>query len=318
MTAAEPTAPPITIGIDISKATLDVHFAPANKNLRLPNTPRGHAQLIRAVNGRAVAACVFEATGRYGRDLHRALHDAGLPAIQVNPRQAAFFLKSHNPSHKTDRSDAQALAAMATALPLRVTPPPTAEQEVLRELTSVRMSLVRDRAALREQLKAAVTDIAKNALESVVKTVDAEIAALERKIRESVESNPRFKAMAALIQTVPGIGEHCAHALLAFLPELGSLTGKQIAALVGVAPRARDSGSFKGKRSIHGGRAELRTALYMAALTAMRCNPAIRDWIEKNGKAAKPHKVIRIAVVRKLAVIINAMVKNNTPWHYRP
>ncbi len=314
MTTAEPHTLPLTIGIDISKASLDVHFSPANKNLRLPNTAEGHAALIRAANGNPVAACVFEATGRYDRDMHKTLHEAGWPTMRVNPRQAAFFLKSHSPSHKTDRGDAQALAAMAKAVPLRVTKPPAPEQEALREMVTTRNDLVRQRTACRERLEAAATEPTKTALQSLLDTLEEQVRALEEAIHNAVESNPAFKAKAALIRSVPGLGVHGTHALLALLPELGTLTGKQIAALAGVAPKTRDSGAFRGKRSIHGGRTELRTAMYMAALTAMRCNPTIKTWIQKNGKSSKPHKVIRIATVRKLLVILNAMLKNNTPW----
>lgn len=314
MTNAAPITTALTIGIDISKAMLDVHFHPANKNLRLPNTAEGYAALIRAMNGHPVSACVFEATGHYGRDLHKTLYAAGLPTIRVNPRQAAFFLKSHNPSHKTDRSDAAALAVMANALPLRITVPPSSEQETLREMVTIRQDMVRQRVAIRERMESLVTNSLRDSLKSVLLVLDIETKKLDQALHDLIENDPALKAKAALIRSVPGIGTQSIYALLALLPELGMLTSKQIAALVGVAPKTRDSGAFKGKRSIHGGRTELRTILYMAALTAMRCNPMIKTWIEKNGKSAKPHKVMRIAVVRKLLVILNAMIKNNTPW----
>ncbi len=314
MTIAEPLVSSLTVGIDISKASLDVHCAPANTNHRFPNTPEGHQALIEALGNRTVRACVFEATGHYGRDLHKALYAAGLPTIQVNPRQASFFLKSHTPSHKTDRSDAAALAAMARALPLRVVPPPSPGQEALRELVSVRNALVRERTALRARIQTVLTATVREALNALLTVLEEQLDVLEQDTEGVIAQNPVLKAKYDLARTLPGIGKHSARALLAFLPELGTLTGKQIAALVGVAPKTRDSGTFKGRRSIHGGRTELRTVLYMAALSAMRTNPVIKKWIEHNQKSSKPHKVVRIAVVRKLLVTLNAMAKNNTPW----
>jgi len=308
---------PLTLGIDIGKATLDIHILPIRKHMRVANTDEGHQTLIASLEGRPVRACVFEATGHHGRKLHQALHEAGLPVIQVNPRQASFFLKSHSPSHKTDKSDAAALAAMANAMPLRVTPPPSPEQQALRELVSARTDLVRDRVAMRERLETMTQPLVRTSLESLLQTLEEEIASLEQAARDLIEADPAIKAKAGLIMSVPGIGWQCACALLAFLPELGSVTGKQIASLAGVAPRACDSGMFKGKRSIRGGRTELRTTLYMGAMAAMRFNPAIRQWLQGNNMPGKPHKTARIATVRKLLVILNAMVKKNVPWQYK-
>ncbi|HEY8189189.1 MAG TPA: IS110 family transposase [Micavibrio sp.] len=306
----------LTLGIDISKTSLDVHILPEGKSLRFDNTEEGHRSLIAAIAKRPIKACVFEATGHYGRDLHKALHQAGLPTIQVNPRQASFFLKSHTPSHKTDKSDAAALAAMANALPLRVTPPPSPQQQALHELVSTRTQLIHDRVAASQRHQAMTATPVVNSLKALLDTLEELIAAIDAAIKDLVDGDPCLAAKARLLESVPGIGRQSAQAIMAYLPELGILSGKQIAALVGVAPKARDSGAFKGKRSIHGGRAQLRTILYMAALSAMRYNPVIKAWLAANAMHSKPHKVARIATVRKLLVILNAMAKNNTLWNY--
>lgn len=319
---SSPTAPstplsapaPVTIGIDVGKSFIDVHVAQTNQNMRLPNTAQGHETLIRRIGQTPVKACVFEATGMYSRALHAALHAAGYPTMRVNPRQSCLFLKSHSPSHKTDRADAIGLAAMAAAIDLRDVAPLSAEQEALRERVTLRQDLIIERVAMEERVKATATADLKAPLERIIAALNAEIDRLDEELTASVKKDDELTRKAKLIQGVPGIGRQSALALLALLPELGTLTSKQVAALVGVAPITRDSGSFKGKKFIRGGRKTLRNILFMAALTAMRVNPVIKKWLSSTSMAAKPHKVQRIATVRKLLVILNAMVKNNQPW----
>lgn len=203
---------------------------------------------------------------------------------------------------------------MAAAIDLRDVAPPSAEQEALRERVTLRQDLIIQRVAMEERVKATATADLKAPLERIITALNAEIERLDEELTASIKKDDELTRKAKLIQVVPGIGRQSALALLALLPELGTLTSKQVAALVGVAPITRDSGSFKGKKFIRGGRKTLRNILFMAALTAMRVNPVIQKWLSAAAMAAKPHKVQRIATVRKLLVILNAMVKNNQPW----
>lgn len=314
LTALPDPASPVTIGIDIGKSFIDVHVAPTGQSMRLPNTAEGHKTLIRSIGQTPVKACVFEATGMYSRAIHSALHAAGYPTMRVNPRQSCLFLKSYSPSHKTDRSDAIGLAAMAAALDFRHVAPETPDQAALRERVTLRQDLVRERVAMQERANAIATPALRKQIDKIIIALEKEIEKLDEALSASVQKDDALNQKAKIIESVPGIGRHSTVALLALLPELGSLTGKQIAALVGVAPVTRDSGAFKGKKFIRGGRGDLRTILFMAALSAMRMNPVIKKWLASPSMAAKPHKVQRIATVRKLLVILNAMVKNNQPW----
>lgn len=218
MTRAVPVTPAVSAGIDVSAATLDVHLHPLAKAMRFANDEAGINDLCRHLKDHKAEACVFEVTGHYSRALHKGLHAAGLPAIPVNPRQASFFIKSHSPSHKTDRTDAAALAAMALALPLRVVPPPTPVQQELHELVSTRTQLIRDRVAVSLRHEVMTAPVVRASLEALLATLEEQIRVIDRAIGGLVEADPDLSAKAELIESIPGIGRQCARAIMAYMP----------------------------------------------------------------------------------------------------
>jgi len=261
---------------------------------------------------------VIESTGGYERAALLAVQDAGLTIALVNPRQTRDFAKALGQYAKTDRLDATVLAEFAQ----RVQPAPLAKipekQRLLDALVTRRRQLVEQRSA-EECRRQQVTDkfIAKS-VRHMLQTIDRQVDAIERRIAELLQSDDDWRAKLHVVQSAPGIGPVTGAALVAELPELGKLNRQQIAALAGVAPYPCDSGSTRGKRSVWGGRKKLRSVLYMAALTARRCNPVIKAFAHRLARAGKSFKVIQIACIRKLLVILNTMVKTNSTWKHAP
>jgi transposase len=257
---------------------------------------------------------VIESTGGYERGPLLAVQDAGLRIALVNPRQTRDFAKALGQLAKTDRLDAALLAEFA----LRVQPLPLEKiPEKRRELEALitrRRQLIGHQVAEQNRQQQTQDPFIQKTLRRMLKAIDKEVDAVERRIAELLESDDDWQAKLAIVQSTPGIGKTTGAALMAELPELGQLNRQQIAALVGVAPFPRDSGQMRGKRSIWGGRSKLRSLLYMAALSARRCNPAIKAFAARLHRAGKSFKTIQVACIRKLLVILNTMVKNNTPW----
>lgn len=299
-------------GIDVSAATLDTASA-SGAAWQHPNTPAGIAAVVATLAPLAPTLIVLEATGAYHASVTGALVAAGLPVAVVNPRQVRRFAESVGQLAKTDRLDAALLARFAATVqpPVRVLPD-VATQELAalvdrrRQLTEM-LTMERNRLAVaRRSVHASVRQ--------TIRALERALAALEDETDRWIKDSPVWRAREDLLTSFPGIGPQTARALIARLDELGRVSGRQIAALVGVAPFAQESGRWKGQRHIRGGRAEVRALLYMATLTAARCNSVIRARYHRLKAAGKPTKVALTACMRHVLLILNAMVKNNQRW----
>jgi transposase len=260
---------------------------------------------------------ILEATGGFERPVAAASAAAGLPIAVVNPRQARDFARATGRLAKTDRIDAQILARFAQAVRPAPRPVPEEEAQALAEITTLRRRrLVGMLTAENNRLGAATTKLVRKRLRAHVRWLEKELSRTDRDLEEAINESPTWRENEELLRGVPGVGPVVARTLLAELPELGSLPPKQLAALVGVAPLNRDSGAFRGRRAVWGGRATVRAALYMGALVATRHNPQIKEFYERLLGAGKPRKVALVACMRKLPIILNAMLKNRTPWRF--
>jgi len=297
-------------GIDVSKGTLDlaVHGGPGTS---FANTEAGIQQLLAALP--RVTLLVLEATGRYHHSVTAALVAAGHPVAVVNPRQVRDFARSTGQLGKTDRLDAALLARFAAVVQPPVHALPDAATQELAELVARRRQLLEMRVAEQNRLEIRSKRIRKS-VHRTLRMLDAELALLEHDLDDTIRQSPVWQATADLLQSVPGVGPQTARALIAELPELGRCTRREIAKLVGVAPHPRDSGTYRGARHCWGGRAAVRAALYMAAVTAARCNPVSRGLYQRLRTAGKPAKVALVAVMRQLLTILNAMLKTNQRW----
>ena len=300
-------------GIDVSKATLDVALLPAGEVLQFANDAAGIEQLGKKLKSSAADLVVMEATGGYETAVATALVGAGLRVAVVNPRQIRDFAKATGRLAKSDRIDAQVIAAFGQAIEpeiLRLPDDDAREMEALlvrrRQLVAMRVQEVNRlglmQGAMRKRIKAHI-----DWLEQEIDKLDVDLTA-------SLRRSPAWRAKDELLRSLKGIGPITSRTLLVALPELGELDRRAIAALVGLAPFNRDSGVMRGRRSIYGGRSQVRTLLYMAATTAVRSNPVIRAFYERLKSRGKPHKVAMVACMRKMLTILNAMVRQSTPW----
>jgi transposase len=301
------------VGIDVSKDHLDAHVRPAGEAFRLANDGAGVAALVARLAALAPAAVVLEATGGYEAPAAAALAAAGLPVAVVNPRQARRFAEATGRLAKTDRLDAAALAHFAEAVRPPARPLPDADTRALAALVARRRQLVEMRTAEQNRLALAAPAVARGIRDHVA-WLDRQIDRVGRELAAAVQASPAWRAKDDLLRGVPGVGPVVSCTLLAELPELGAVSGRRIAALAGVAPVADDSGRRRGGRAIAGGRAGARSGLYMACLSAVRYNPVLRAAYTRLRAAGKPAKVALVAAMRKLVVILNAMLRDNRPW----
>jgi transposase len=308
---------PHVVGIDVAKHTLDVHQLADGRHLTLAYDTKGLQQLRKELPAPDETLVVVEATGGYQRRLVAELADAGYAVAVVNPRQVRDYARGLGRLAKTDRIDAETIARFGAHVRPRPIEQMPAKQAELEALVTRRRQLVEHRTAEQNRKETAATKSIRKNIQQVIDLLNKQIERIEKDIAELLESDDDFKAKAALLASVPGIGITTAATLLAELPELGVLNRQQIAALVGVAPFNRDSGRFRGKRAIWGGRSALRSVLYMAALTARRCNPTIRAFAKRLEEQGKPFKVSLVACMRKLLILLNAMVKTNHHWQPR-
>lgn len=305
---------PVYVGIDVAKDTFCVATCPNVLTTTLPNTSSGHRNLCQRLKPHATALIVLEATGGYERPLAAELLSASLPVVVANPRQVRDFAKGMGQKAKTDPIDAQVLARFAQIVkpaPKTHATPQTAE---LAELVRRRRQLNDLRTQESNRLQMIHHPKVKKSIRKMVKTLDFQIDEIDRLIREFIDTDDDFKNKDRIIQSTPGVGPQTSAMLIANLPELGKLNRQEIAALVGVAPWVRSSGKYEGKASIFGGRKEVRSALYMAAFTASRCNPTIREFAQRLRQEGKAYKVVMTACMRKLLVTLNVMVRNQMPW----
>jgi transposase len=307
---------PITsfVGIDVSKASLDVAFLPEGTPLKVDYSPKGLSELTRKLPLAGSCLIVVEATGGYQRRLVAELLDAGHEIAVVNPRQVRDFAKGIGVLAKTDKLDAGVIARFAQDVKPRSIAKTSEKQTQLVELVTRRRQLVELRTAEKNRLEHPQTKSVRKSVQQVIDHLNKQITKIEKDILVLVESHDDFQGKSGVMASVPGVGAVTVASLLAELPELGLLNRQKISALVGLAPFNHDSGKLKGKRAIRGGRKDLRSVLYMAALTAMRSNPAIRQFAKRLKDNGKPFKVVITACMRKLLVILNTLVKTNTHW----
>jgi transposase len=302
------------VGIDVSSRTLDVHVSPAGESFTENNSGKGIARLVARLKRAGPERIVLEATGGYERSLVLALAEAGLPAALVNPRQVRDFARARGVLAKTDAIDARILAQFAGDLRPEPTDPPSAKQLELQELLARRRQLVAMRTAEKNRRQQARGRLVQKSVRSVLKSLEEELVELGGQIAHALELCAATLQKLRLLTTAPGVGPTVSQTLVIDLPQLGRLNRRQIASLVGVAPHNRDSGKLRGRRCVWGGRAHVRSTLFMAVLAALRCPGPIRAFYERLRAAGKPAKVALTACMRKLLTILNVMVARNTPW----
>lgn len=304
------------IGIDVSKDWLDVHVAPADQDWRVSRDAAGLDELVARLGGLAPQCVGVEATGGYETVVAATLGAAGLPVAVLNPAQVRHFAQALGKRAKTDPIDAAVIARFIEATTPAVRPLPNEATRMLADLVARRRQIIAMIVAERLRLKRAT---AKRLIKSITRLLAAlqkELSDLESGIDEAIKASPLWQAKEDLLASIPGIGPATARTLIAELPELGTLDRRQIAALAGLAPWTRQSGKWRGKSIIGGGRAPVRSALYMAALVASRFNPALKTVYQRLLAAGKAKKVAIIAVARKLLIACNAILRTQMPWQY--
>jgi len=302
------------VGIDVAKATLDVAIGSDGELVQVENSEAGVARLLERLGAVAPKLVVLEATGGYESVVAGAIVGRGIDVAVVNPRQVRDFAKATGVLAKTDRIDARVLARFAEAVRPEPRPLPTAEAKELDEYLSRRRQLVDMLTMEKNRQSIATTDRMKKSLKKHVDWLEEALRRANDDIDKAIRNSPAWREQEDLLRSVPGIGPVSARTMLAELPELGRLNRKKIAALVGVAPLNRDSGTLQGIRTCWGGRASVRQVLYMAALSAVRCNPVIRRTYAALRARGKKHKVALVACMRMLLTILTAMVRDKRHW----
>ena len=300
-----------TIGIDISKDTLDIHRQSDGRHARFGNDKAGLAALRRWI-GKTPVRVVYEATGRYHRDMEAALDAAGHALVKVNPGRARRFAQAAGYGAKTDRVDAAMLVRMGVVLELEATPVRSESMHEIRELHIARLGLIKDRTACRNRLQAARNKVVLAQLRARLRQVERQIEQIDAELARLVAELLAHRFV--ILMSIPGIGPVAAIAMLVEMPELGSMDGKEAASLAGLAPITRESGRWKGQSRIGGGRRGLRRALYMPALVATRHNRQLGQTYQALCSAGKPAKVAITAVMRKLLILANALIRDDRKW----
>ena len=302
------------IGIDVSKAQLEVAVHESDDKFRCPNNISSFGQLIAELMVLRPALIVLEATGGLEIPVVNALHAVGLPVVVVNPRQVRDFAKALGQLAKTDRLDARVLAHFAAAIKPPLRPIKSKDEQELDALTGRRGQLVEMLSDEKNRRRSATSDRVRAKIKEHIDWLEDCIAEIDQQLKALLKTSACWQAKDKILQSVPGIGPVTSFSLVADLPELGKLDRQKISKLVGVAPLNRDSGQQRGTRHIYGGRAPLRRVLYMAALTASRHNPVIKEFYQRLIANQKPFKVAITACMRKLLSITNVMVRDSTPW----
>lgn len=304
----------VYIGIDVSKDFLDVALSGIQRVKRYANTPAGHQEMIGQIKSQPIERVVLEATGGYERAAVAALLAEGLPVVVANPRQVRDFARATGKLAKTDAIDALVLARFAQVIEPDIRPLPDEKTLELQENLSRRQQLIQMRTAESNRLKQAVSPSVGQSIQVMLDAIDTQLKGIDMDLDKLIRASPTWQAKVDLLKRVPGVGDQTARSLVAQLPELGTCSRQQIAALVGVAPMNRDSGLMRGRCTTCGGRANVRRALYMATLVATRYNPTIRTYYQRLVKAGKEKKVALVASMRKLLVILNAILRDQKIW----
>ena len=301
------------VGIDVAQSWLDVAVHGIGQPWRVTADEQGIEGLIGTLREQRIHLVVLEATGGYEVPITAALSIGGIPVAVVNPRQVRDFARSLGKLAKTDRLDAQVLAHFGAATQPEPRPLPDAQAQELQALVARRRQVLQMHAAELQRRQRALP-VVHQRIDRVLAVLEQELQDLDTDLHDRLQQSPLWREQEDLLRGVPGVGPALTFSLLAGLPELGTLSSKQIAALVGVAPLNRDSGRWRGKRVVWGGRAHVRAALYMPTVVAVRWNPVLREFYQRLVAAGKPKKVALVACMRKLLVILNAMLKHRTPW----
>ena len=304
----------VMVGIDVSKDRLDVCVLPDGEAFAVPRDGEGLAALTARLTELRPKLVAVEATGGFETTVAAAVAGAGLPLVIVNPAQVRAFAQAIGRRAKTDPIDAEVIARFVEAVRPEVRPLPDAAEQLLADLITRRRQIVQMIGAERQREKRQSQPRLKRSIARLVGALTKELTELDRQIDDEIRGSPAWRAKEDLMRSVPGIGPVVSRTLIAELPELGRLDRRQIAALAGLAPWTRQSGKWKGKSFIGGGRASVRTALFMAALVASRHNPALKAFHQRLIAAGKPKLVALTATARKLLTILNAMVRTQTPW----
>ena len=302
------------VGIDIAKDQVDVHVRPTDERFQLSRTDAGLAELVARLQPLGPQLVVLEATGGYEIPVAAVLASAGVPVAVVNPRQIRDYARATGQLAKTDALDARLMARFAEAVQPEVRPLPTPEAQALGDLVTRRRQLVDMLGAERNRHQQARDLRLQRRIATHIRWLTTALAEIEADLATRIRSSPIWRERDDLLHSVPGVGDVTAYTLIADLPELGHLDRRKIAALVGVAPFNRESGHWRGRRMIAGGRPAVRSVLYMATLTAVRFNPAIAQFYQRLVAAGRPKKVALTAAMRKLLTILNAMLRDQRPW----
>lgn len=303
-----------TIGIDISKDTLDAYRLSDRQHIQVANNKVGHKSLIRWIGRRDIPLIIFEATGAYHRQLEAAFAAGNVRFAKVNPRQARRFVEATGRLAKTDRVDAAMLAKMGAVLELEAQQPRSETLHRLRELITARRALIKDQAATKTRMKTTTQPLLKRQLKARLKQIQTHVQQIDAAIAGMVAQDEALSYKLDILVSIPGIAETTAWAMIIEMPELGTLDGKQAASLAGLAPISRQSGKWQGRERIQGGRAFLRRAIYMPALVAVRFNPDLRAKYDQLITAGKPAKLALTAIMRKLVVMANALLRDRRKW----
>jgi transposase len=301
------------VGIDVSKNRLDVHILPGDEAFSVSRDAAGLEELVARLAPMTVATIAVEATGGFETVVAASLAAAGLPVVVVNPAQVRAFAQAVGQRAKTDPIDAAMIARFVVATNPEIRPLPDAETQALADLVTRRRQIIQMIVAEKQRQKRAPRRTGKS-IARLLKALEKELTSLDQDIDGAVRGSPAWREKENLLASVPGIGPVIARTLLADLPELGTLDRRQIAALVGLAPWTRQSGQWRGRSFIGGGRSSVRAALFPGAMAAARHNPQLRDFHQRLIAAGKPKMVALIAVARKLLTILNAILRDNRPW----
>lgn len=304
----------VFVGIDVSKQRLDVHVRPSGEEWSVGNDTKGHADLVRKLGELSPTLVVLEATGGYQAAVVAELGANGVPVAVVNPRQVRDFAKAKGRLAKTDAIDAAVLAHFAESIRPEPRPVPDELTLELHALVVRRRQLIDMRTAETNRLDTCRVEPVRRNIQKMINMLTKQIGKVDEDINKTIRSSPLWREREDLLASAIGVGTTTARTLLTQLPELGKLNRREIAALVGLAPYNNDSGQRRGLRSVRGGRAEVRSVLYMATVAAVRFNPQIRGVYERLLRAGKLKKVALIACARKLLTVLNAMMRSNTPW----
>ncbi|MER9159434.1 IS110 family transposase [Mesorhizobium sp. M0220] len=303
-----------TLGIDISKDRLDVHLLPEGTERQFANDANGLRELLRWLAPLAPNRIVYEATGAYHRLLERTLGAKGLPLVKMNPQHTRAFAKAAGRLSKTDRIDAAMLARFGELMTPQIRPIRSDTLDTLCELVAARRALVKDRTAAQNRQKNLTIPLLKRQAEQRLRQITTQINAIDAECRTLVAREPDLVRRFDILTSIPGLGEVTAFAIIADMPELGTLANKQVASLAGLAPVDRQSGQWKGKCFIRGGRSSVRQALYMPALVAVRFNQSLKTKYQDLRDGGKPAKLAITAIMRKLVVLANALIRDDRKW----